>query len=65
MKYSKLFSILQKDGWYKVRQSGSHVILRHDTKKGSLTVPNHTSKEVPKGTLSAILKQADIRSTER
>jgi predicted RNA binding protein YcfA (HicA-like mRNA interferase family) len=34
--------------------------MRHPTKDGSIPVPFHTSKEVKKGLLSAILKQAKI-----
>jgi predicted RNA binding protein YcfA (HicA-like mRNA interferase family) len=59
VKYSELFKILKKDGWYIVRQKGSHVILHHSKKKGQLTVPYHGSKEVKKGLLKAILKQAE------
>ena len=65
MKYSELFRILKKDGWFEVRQSGSHVVMRHPTKSGQLTVPSHASKEVKKGLLSAILKQAGIKTTKR
>ena len=25
MEYSELFRLLKKDGWYEIRQSGSHV----------------------------------------
>jgi len=61
VKYSELFKLLKKDGWYIVRQKGSHVILQHSKKKGQLTVPFHGSKEVKKGLLNAILNQAEIK----
>ena len=61
VKYNELFRLLKKDGWYIVRQKGSHVILQHREKKGQLTVPFHGSKEVKKGLLNAILNQADIK----
>lgn len=65
IKSSELLRLLKKDGWFEVRQSGSHVIMKHPTKSGSVPVPFHASKEVKKGLLSAILKQADIKTTKR
>lgn len=65
VKYNELFRILKKDGWYTIRQSGSHVFMRHRTEKGRLTVPYQAGKEVKKGLLSSILKQADINTGKR
>ena len=65
MKYSELFRILKKDGWYEVRQKGSHVMMKHPTKPNIIPVPFHASKEVKKGTLQAILKLADIKTNKR
>lgn len=61
IKYSELFRLLKKDGWFEVRQKGSHVIMQHPAKSGQLTVPYHSGKEVKKGLLLAILKQAMIK----
>lgn len=60
MKSSELLKIMKKDGWYEVRQKGSHIIMQHPTKPNSITVPFHASKEVKTGMLQAILKMADI-----
>jgi len=65
VKSSELLRLLRKDGWYEVRQSGSHVIMKHPKKEGSIPVPFHASKEVKKGLLNAILKQAAIKTTKR
>lgn len=65
MKYNDLFKILKKDGWFEVRQKGSHVIMKHPIKPEQLTVPNHGGKEVKKGLLVAILKQANIKTPKR
>jgi len=65
MKYNELFRLLKNDGWYEVRQSGSHVIMKHHEKTEQLTVPYHAGKEVKKGLLTAILKQAGIKTTKR
>lgn len=65
MKYSDLFRLLKKDGWFEVRQKGSHVILQHPIKSKQLTAPFHAGKEVKKGLLKALLKQADIKTSKR
>jgi predicted RNA binding protein YcfA (HicA-like mRNA interferase family) len=65
MKASELFKLLKKDGWFEIRQTGSHVILQHPVKKGQLVVPYHGSKEVPIGILKAILKEANIKTGKR
>ena len=65
VKYSELFRRLKKDGWYVVRQKGSHVLFRHPRKQGQLTIPFHSGKEVKIGLLKAILKQAGIKFKQR
>jgi mRNA interferase HicA len=65
MKYSELFRLLKKDGWYEVRQDGSHVIMQHPEKKDQIVVPFHAGKEVKKGLLTGVLKQAKIKTTKR
>ena len=65
MRYNELFRLLKKNGWVELRQKGSHIILGHPQKKEQLTVPYHTSKEVKKGLLTAILKQAHIKTPKR
>jgi predicted RNA binding protein YcfA (HicA-like mRNA interferase family) len=61
VKTGELIRLLLDDGWYRVRQSGSHAIYRHPTKKGQLTVPVHPSKEVPWRTVARLLKAAEIK----
>jgi predicted RNA binding protein YcfA (HicA-like mRNA interferase family) len=65
MKYSELFRLLKKDGWFEVRQKGSNVIMRHPEKSKILTIPFHARKEVKKGLLKAVLKQAGINTNKR
>lgn len=65
MKSSELVRLLKKDGWFVVRQTGSHAIMRHPTKRNQLTVPFHAGKEVAKGLLVEILKQAQIKTSKR
>ncbi|MGE4287906.1 MAG: type II toxin-antitoxin system HicA family toxin [Salinivirgaceae bacterium] len=65
IKYNDLFKLLKNNGWVVVRQKGSHVIMQHPEKDLQLTVPYHAGKEVKKGLLKAILKQADIKTNKR
>jgi len=56
VKANELFKLLKKDGWFEIRQTGSHVMMKHPVKSGQLVVPYHGSKEVSKGVVGAILK---------
>ena len=54
---------LAKLGYQADHQTGSHIILRHkDPPHRRLTVPNH--KELAKGTLRAIIRQAGLTVEE-
>jgi len=65
VKYNELFRLLKKEGWFEVRQKGSHVIMQHPESAEQLTVPYHAGKEVKKGLLKALLKQANIKTNKR
>jgi predicted RNA binding protein YcfA (HicA-like mRNA interferase family) len=54
----ELLKLLRANGWELDRIRGSHHILVKGTK--TVSVPVHGSKDIPKGTLKAILKEADI-----
>ena len=51
---------LEKLGFVKIRQSGSHVILRRGAK--GCVVPMH--REVKVGTLAGVLRQAEVSPDE-
>lgn len=53
---------LQKAGFYVTRQKGSHINLRRDDPSAKTVVPDH--KELKKGTLKAILKDANLTVDE-
>lgn len=55
----ELLRALKRAGWYEVRQSGSHLRLRHDERPEDLTISMHRG-DLPTGTLRAILKQAGL-----
>jgi predicted RNA binding protein YcfA (HicA-like mRNA interferase family) len=60
MKSRTIIKILEKHGWYKADQSGSHIQFRHPSKKGRVTVP-HPKKDIPIGTLKSIERQSGIK----
>ena len=51
---------LERLGFTKIRQSGSHVVMRRDA--NGCVVPMHS--EVKVGTLAGILRQADVSADE-
>ncbi|MBI5412340.1 type II toxin-antitoxin system HicA family toxin [Candidatus Peregrinibacteria bacterium] len=55
----KLICILYKHGFYFIRQNGSHAIFKNLKKNLKVVVPIH-SKDIPRGTIHAILKDAQI-----
>ncbi|TSO25303.1 type II toxin-antitoxin system HicA family toxin [Lactobacillus sp. LL6] len=48
---------LKHEGWFVARVTGDHYQFKHPTKKGIVTV-THPRKDIPKGTLNSIYKQA-------
>jgi len=52
--------ILFKDGWYLVRQVGSHRQYKHPSKTGKVTIPFHKPDELHPKTAKSILKQAGL-----
>jgi len=53
---------LAKIDFYLKRQEGSHMILRHDNPFSQVVVPDH--KELDRGTLRAIIRQASLSVDE-
>jgi predicted RNA binding protein YcfA (HicA-like mRNA interferase family) len=59
----ELCKALARIGYQVDHQTGSHIILRNqDPPNRRLTVPNH--KEIAKGTLRALLRQAGLTKEE-
>ena len=51
---------LEEDGWCEIRVTGSHHHFKHAKKAGIVTVP-HPKKDLGKGLLNSILKQAKLK----
>ncbi|MEQ8552336.1 MAG: type II toxin-antitoxin system HicA family toxin [Cyclobacteriaceae bacterium] len=60
MNSKEIIKLIQKDGWYQVRQKGSHIQFKHPEKKGLVTVP-YPKSDLAKGTVNSILKQAGLK----
>jgi len=64
VKGDRLVSALRKEGWYIDRTRGSHVIMRHEGKPGTkIVIPVHV-KPLKPGTLSNILKRAQLSAED-
>jgi len=61
-KVKDVIRLIQDDGWRQVRQTGSHRIFHHPTKRGIVIVSGRMGRTIPRGTMSAILKQAVLKS---
>ncbi|MFY7839064.1 MAG: type II toxin-antitoxin system HicA family toxin [Lacibacter sp.] len=62
MKARDVVKLIEEDGWFLVRQRGSHKQYKHKIKKGLVTIAAHKmSDEIAPGTLNSILKQAQIK----
>ena len=48
-------------GWKFDSQKGSHRQYFHPSKSGKVTIPFHKSKDLPKGTVNSIRKQAGLK----
>jgi predicted RNA binding protein YcfA (HicA-like mRNA interferase family) len=60
MNSREILRMLEEDGWYVHKISGSHHQMKHPTKTGKVTVP-HPKKDLPTKTLASILKQAGLQ----
>ena len=60
---AQLVRILERRGFERVRQSGSHLVLRHSDGR-RVTVPMHKSKDIGRGLLARILKDADLTTDD-
>ncbi|MFM9956498.1 MAG: type II toxin-antitoxin system HicA family toxin [Phycisphaerales bacterium] len=59
----EVIRLLTVHGWVLVRTRGSHHQFKHPTIPGVVTVP-HPKRDLPTGTVRAILKSAGIRPSQ-
>ena len=53
-----LIRFLKKQGFIEDRQAGSHLTLRHEARKVTVTVPVHPGSDIGRGLAVRILKDA-------
>lgn len=65
MKVREAVRLIENDGWFLVRQKGSHMQYKHSVKKGLVTIACHRrSDDIARGTLASILRQAQIDKSD-
>jgi predicted RNA binding protein YcfA (HicA-like mRNA interferase family) len=60
----RLCQILERAGWILQRVQGSHHIYSHPTNPAILTVPVHGNRDLKKGTLHKLMKDAELTETD-
>ncbi len=65
MKIREIIRIIEKDGWYKIAQKGSHKQYKHPVKSGRVTIAGKPGDEIALGTLDSILKQSGLKKEEK
>lgn len=55
-----VISLIKQDGWFLVRVKGDHHQFKHPIKPGLVTVA-HPTRDIPRGTLNSIKKQAGLK----
>jgi len=60
--FTELIQKVQKMGFQKIRQKGSHIRFEHSDGRKT-TIPDHGGKDVPKGLLNKIIRY-DLEMTQ-
>lgn len=60
MRFRDVERILLDDGWYFIKQVGSHCHYKHPTKTGKATIPNHGGRDINPTTVKRIMNQAGL-----
>jgi predicted RNA binding protein YcfA (HicA-like mRNA interferase family) len=60
---SEMIAVLERRGFVRIRQSGSHVVMRHPDGRWT-TVPMHKGRDLAKGTLRQILRDTSLTATD-
>ena len=61
VKVREVIAMIEADGWRLVRTRGSHRHVRHSAKPGTVTIARKLSRDMPRGTLKSVLKQAGLQ----
>ena len=61
MKVKEMIKLIEDNGWFQVRQRGSHRQFNHHIKRGTVTVAGKPNDDLAKGTEKSILRQAELK----
>jgi predicted RNA binding protein YcfA (HicA-like mRNA interferase family) len=61
---NQVCKILEKHGFVRVRQAGSHIIMRRQLPDRGITVPVPNHSEIARGTLKSIIDQSELPKSE-
>ena len=56
----EIIKLIEADGWYHVKTTGSHHQYKHHSKSGRTTV-KHPDKDIPIKTLKSIERQSGLK----
>ena len=59
LKAREVLKVLKKEGFFEFHRVGSHIQLKHEDGRRT-TVPMHKGKDIGRGMLASILRQARI-----
>ena len=59
-KVREAIRLVERDGWYHVRTTGSHRQFHHPVKPGTVTIPGHPRDDLEPGIWKSILRQAGL-----
>lgn len=63
LKPSEVIRVLEKIGFQRIRQKGSHLFLRHPDGRTTV-VPIHRGEDIPPGLLRSILREVELSRDE-
>ena len=65
MKVRELIRLLEQNGWVPLRTRGDHRQFTHPERSGVVTVSGNLGRDIPPGTLNAVLKAAGLKGERR
>ena len=60
-KVREVIKLVEEDGWFLVRTTGSHRQYHHPRKPGTVTIAGHPGQDMKAGTYNIVLKQAGLK----
>jgi predicted RNA binding protein YcfA (HicA-like mRNA interferase family) len=64
MSGAEVCAILERHGFVRVRQRGSHIVMQKAAQSGTTTVPVPNHDEVKTGTVRSIIRQSGVPRSE-